>query len=108
MERRWSYEDLIGIRMVIELKEVNHAKFADETLLLGGASYPIAQKLKVEQDIFCEINGSKLNSRKIKIYRWNITRRDMVDILRILGMTGKVQWDSFKYLGTPIFKSSPK
>jgi hypothetical protein len=32
----------------------------------------------------------------------------MTDITRILGIAGKTQWDSFKYLGVPIFKATAK
>ena len=32
----------------------------------------------------------------------------MADISRILGIEGKTTWESFKYLGVPIFKASPK
>ena len=32
----------------------------------------------------------------------------MAGIARLLGMEGTLSWDSFKYLGIPIFKSIPK
>jgi len=32
----------------------------------------------------------------------------MLDIARALEMEGTILWDSFKYLGIPIFKSVPK
>ena len=32
----------------------------------------------------------------------------MADFSRILGINGKTQWDDFKYVGVPIFKSALK
>lgn len=32
----------------------------------------------------------------------------MLEISRILGMEGCTNWDEFKYLGVPIFKSTPR
>jgi hypothetical protein len=48
-----------------------------------------------------------LSLTKSKIYGWNITPREMLDISRVLGMEGYTTWDAFKYLEFPIFKSNP-
>jgi hypothetical protein len=45
---------------------------------------------------------------KSKIYGWNITPRDILDISRVLGMEGCTSWNDFKYLGVSIVKSNPK
>jgi hypothetical protein len=88
-------------------KEINHAQFVDDKLLLGGASTLIARKFKQELDLYKEASGSKFNYRKSQIFGWNFSPREMVEISRILEIEGKTQWDSFKYLGMPISKSSP-
>ena len=49
-----------------------------------------------------------INYRKRQILGWNCNPREMVDISRIFGIEGKTQWDAFKYLGVPMFKSTPK
>ena len=94
--------------MVQNVKDINHAQFFDDTLLLGGASIISACLFKRELDIYKEVSGSKINFQKSKIYGWNCSIRDMTGIARLLGMEGTLSWDSFKYLGIPILKSVPK
>ena len=85
-------------------KDINHAQFADDTILLGGASPIIACRFKLELNRYFQASGSKLNLSKSQIYGWNINPREMVSISRALNMVGIVSWDSFTYLGVPIFK----
>ena len=94
--------------MVHNVEDINHAQFADETLLLGGASMITARNFKRELDIYKEVSGSKINHQKSMIYRWNYLKREMIEITRILDMEGMVSWESFKYLGIPIFRKNPK
>jgi len=61
-----------------------------------------------KQSNYCEVSGSKTNTRKIQIFRWNVSPREMSALTRILDFPGKVQWHSFKYLGFPIFKKNPR
>jgi len=75
---------------------------------VGGSSIIIARKFKQELDIYTIASGSKINYAISQIFGWNFTLREMTDISRILEIAGKSQWDSFKYLGIPISKSSPK
>jgi hypothetical protein len=98
----------MGIWMARGTKDINHAQFVDDTLLLGGASPTIAHKFKVELDYYCRLSGSKLNHRKCQIFSWHISPRELADISRILEIEGTSQWDFFKYLGIPILKASPK
>ena len=69
-------------------KYINHAQFADDTILLGGASHHIARIFKNELDNYCQAFGSKLKLRKSLIYSWNINPREMIEISRILGIEG--------------------
>lgn len=102
------HQNLIGLRIVQGVKDLNHAQFADDTLLLGGASAIIARKFKKELDVSKTVSGNQINNLKSKIYGWNCSPREMLDITRILEMEGSSTWYSFKYLGMPIFKSPPK
>ena len=76
--------------------------------MLGGANEIIARRFKNEMNRYYHASGSKINLRKSQIYGWNINPREMLDITRVLNMDGVVIWESFDYLGVPIFKSNPK
>jgi hypothetical protein len=101
-------KDLHGLRIAQGVKDINHAQFADDTLLLGGASPIIAKKFKEELDAYAAASGSEINQTKSNIYGWNITPNEMLRITRVLGMEGHTNWEAFKYLGVPIFKSAPR
>jgi len=45
-------------------KDINHALFADDTILLGGASRIIARRFKLEMNRYCNASGSKINLGK--------------------------------------------
>ena len=98
----------MGLCISRGVKDINHAQFTDDTILLGGASTHSARNFKTELDIYQEASGSKINYVKSQIFRWNCNPREMLDISRILGIEGKTHWEAFKYLGIPIFKASPK
>jgi hypothetical protein len=98
----------LGLRIALGVKYINHAQFADDTLLLGGASVQTTKKFKMELDVYKEILGSEVSLSKSKIYRWNISPREMLEISRVLGMEGYTNWDVFKYLGVLIFRTKPK
>jgi hypothetical protein len=96
----------MGIKITRGVKDINHAQFVDDTLLLWGASTIIARKFKQQLDLYKEASGSQINYKKIQIFVWNYKPREMVDIARIMEMEGETQWDSFKYLGVPISNPS--
>ena len=72
--------------MVHNVKDINHAQFADDTLLLGGASINSAKSFKKELDTYKEVSGSKINYLKSTIYGWNCSVKDLADIARLLKM----------------------
>ena len=47
--------------MAQNVKDINHAQFVDDTLLLGGASIILAGLFKRELAIYKEVSGSKIN-----------------------------------------------
>jgi ribonuclease HI len=102
------HKNLQGLRIVQGVKDINHAQFADDTLLLGGASPIIAKKFKEELDAYAAASGSEISQAKSNIYGWNITPNEMLGITRVLGMEGHTNWEAFKYLGIPIFKTAPR
>eukprot|EP00253_Pinus_taeda_P006677 PITA_06677 len=108
LDHNQQIQTLPGLRISHKVKDINHAQFTDDTLLLGGASLPSARHFKRELDIYRMISGSKINYRKCSIYGWNCTTKELSDIARLLEMEGNRIWESFKYLGIPIFKSKPK
>jgi len=108
LNRRLQNRTLSGIRIVPKVKEVNHAQFFDDTLLLGAANLNTARNFKTELDLYRSSSGSEINYHKSKIFGWNCSPLEMLEISRILGMEGNATWDTFNYLGIPIFKATPK
>ena len=68
LNRRLQNRSLSGIRIVPKVKDVNHAQFADDTLLLGAANLNTARNFKTELDYFRNSSGSEINFHKSKVY----------------------------------------
>jgi hypothetical protein len=96
------------LRIALRVNDINHDQFADDTLLMGGASLQTTRKFKNELTAYTKISGSVISPTKRKICGWNIMPNEMMDIARVLGMEGCTKWDAFKYLGVPIFNSTPR
>jgi hypothetical protein len=101
-------KSLSGIKMAQKVKHINHAQFDNDTLLLGGANAISTRHFKSELNKYKDASGSEISLYKSKIFGWNCTAREITDISRILGIEGTFTWDSFKYLGVPLFKTSPR
>jgi len=71
---------LSGIRIVPKVKDVNHAQFADDTLLLGAANLNTARNFKSKLDCYMNSSGSEINFHKSKIYGWNCSPLEMLNI----------------------------
>ena len=108
LDRCQQNNELLGLRISHGVKNVNHAQFADDTILLGGASVASARLFKRELEKYQDASGSLINYNKSQILSWNCNPRDLADISRIIGIKGSSQWVDFKYLGVPIFKAAPK
>jgi hypothetical protein len=89
LEHCYSQQELMGIQISRGVKDINHAQFVDDTLLLGGASTIIAHKFKQQLDLYKEASRSQINCRKSKNFGWNCKPREMVEISRILDMEGE-------------------
>ena len=77
---------LPGLRIVNDARKINHAQFADDTLLLGGASTHSVEHFKQELEIYKEVSGSKINFQESKIFSWKCSARELREITRVLGM----------------------
>lgn len=95
--------EIVGLCIARGVKNINHALFADDPLLLGAASVLIASRFKGVLDDFCLISGSRLNIGKCHIYSWNTTSSMINSISRTFGFAASSNWTSFKYLGLPVF-----
>ena len=86
------------------VKASNHAYFANDTILLGEASTTIEKRFKGALSTFLKASDGKVNSTKSKVYGWNYPTGTLEKIERTLGFEGNATWNSFNYLGIPIFK----
>ena len=60
-----------GIRIVKGIEPINHSLFADDSLLLGGASLMISKSFSRMLQYFCSITRALINKRKSTEYDWN-------------------------------------
>ena len=60
--------DLRGLKIARGVKNANHAQYADDTILLGGASVIIAERLREVIYTFLKASDGKVNADKTKIY----------------------------------------
>ena len=87
---------------------INHALFADDSLLLGGASWKIARAFNEILQKFCLILGALVNNKKSVVYGWNVDHSAILRIANSLGFPGFDKWEKIKYLGLPLtLGSSP-
>eukprot|EP00253_Pinus_taeda_P023946 PITA_23946 len=86
----------------------NHALFADDIILLGGATTRISISINATLNKYCRVSGALINENKTEVYSWNIEQRELSDITTLLGFKGQVNWDNFRYLGLPITSGTNK
>lgn len=93
---------LLGLKPSPGVDPLNHALFADDSLLLRGASSRIAKVFDSILKSYCRVSGAQVNKSKSEIYTWNIDHQELIGISNALGFRGHSRWDRFKYLGLPI------
>ena len=59
---------ILGIKAARVMDSINHALFADDSLLLGGSSLNIAQAFNEVLQNFCQISGALINKRKSVVF----------------------------------------
>eukprot|EP00253_Pinus_taeda_P028787 PITA_28787 len=94
------------IRIVQGAPLVNHALFADDSLLLGGASFRMAKAFKSILQKYCSVTGALISERKSAVYGWNSDQQTIDRIASELGFKGYAEWDKIKYLGLPLTMGS--
>ena len=75
---------LPGLSFRGSVPPINHALFADDTILLGIASPQIARNFLRPLDIFLKSSGSSVNLQKSQIYGWNCPSATLCSISQIL------------------------
>eukprot|EP00253_Pinus_taeda_P004040 PITA_04040 len=93
---------ITGIKIEQGAKNINHSQFADDTLLIGGASTTIARRFRKLLDQFMDYSGGKVNEAKSCIYGWNTTNQTIHSIASIFGVPSRLIWNRFSYLGMPV------
>ena len=99
---------LPGLKPSIHSPAQNHALFADDSLLLGGASSRIAKSFDNVLKSYCRVTGASINERKSEVYGWNIEQQELSNISSLLGFNSQAQWEKIKYLGLPIINGCNK
>lgn len=101
-------ETLPHIRVILKTTPINHALFADDSILLGGASIKIERAFNRVIQSFCRVSGAKVNNRKSAVYGRVVDQQSILRISQALRFTGYVSWDKFKYLGLPLTLGTTK
>ena len=77
-----------GIKIAREIDPINHALFANDSLLLGGASLMIAREFNVVLQKFCQSSGALINKSKSGVYGWNVDQGTLHQISDFFGFSG--------------------
>eukprot|EP00253_Pinus_taeda_P018333 PITA_18333 len=106
--RNFGIKEITGIDIVRGSKGINHSLFADDTLLIGGASSLMARRFKETLDLFLQDSGGKLSNNKCMIYTWNVPRHITQRISLIMEIPAQGNLSHFMYLGLPLAKETIK
>jgi len=108
LENQREKRKIIGIRITRGVKEINHYVFADDTLLIGGASNIIARWFKKVLDDFLYALGGLLNNKKCVIYNWNTPINIIHRNSQIMEILVQLKWSHFINHGLPLAKEVVK
>jgi len=100
--------NILGLKPSNGAEPLNHALFANDSLLLGGASIKIARAFGTVLRNHCRLSGALVNERKRGVFSWNIDQHELIGITTLLRFKGQAIWDRFKYLGLPIISGVNK
>eukprot|EP00253_Pinus_taeda_P033222 PITA_33222 len=103
LNKKQQDQEIVGLGIARRIKCINHALFADDTLLLGVSSQLSARKFKEVMEDYFQASGSELNKGKCHVYCWNVSMAVASSIARCVGFAASASWNSFKYLRLPIF-----
>ena len=71
LQQQQDLGELKGLKIARGVRAENHAQFVDDSILLGGTSTIIAERLKSVLSTFLNATDDKLNVNKSKVYGWN-------------------------------------
>eukprot|EP00253_Pinus_taeda_P016655 PITA_16655 len=108
LEKLRKKKEITGISIERGIKEINHSLFANDTLLIEGASSLMAKIFKKILDTFLTALGGRLNNKKCKIYTWNVPLQIMQRMSTIVDIPLQRNWSYFSYLGLPLAKETVK
>ena len=74
-----------GIKIARGVDPINHALFADDSLLLGGALVTIVRAFKDILQNYCLISGALINKNKSVVYGWNVDHSSIIQIANSFG-----------------------
>eukprot|EP00253_Pinus_taeda_P031511 PITA_31511 len=75
--------NILGLEPSHGVDALNHALFADDSLLLGRASIRIAKAIDTVLRSYCRASGALINERKSEVFSWNIDQRDLIGLTTI-------------------------
>lgn len=85
LNKKQADQEIMGLNIARGVKSINHALFADDSLLLGAACLPLAKRFKEVVDVYCEDSRSILNKGKCHIFCQNATIRMIQAISNCFG-----------------------
>jgi len=85
LNKKMQYQEIPWICIARGVQNINHALFADDTLLLGATLIHLATRFKEALDEFGMMSGSSLNKGKCHIFCWNTSLSMLNSIARCLG-----------------------
>eukprot|EP00253_Pinus_taeda_P031381 PITA_31381 len=99
---------LPGLKPTSRVNPLNHALFADDSILLGGASTRIEKAFDAVIRNYGKVSRALVNERKSEVFSWNIDQQEFNIIANILGFKGHSHCDRIRYLGLPIISGVNK
>lgn len=108
LENQRKEKKITRIQILRGVKDINHSHFADDTLLIGGASCILSKRFNKVMDEFLQALGRILNNSKCRIYCWSTPSKTMQRISQILEIPLQINWSHFTYLGLPLAKEVVK
>lgn len=84
LEKKQLDQEIMGLNIARGVKNINHALFADDSLLLGATNLLSASRFKGVLDDYCDATRSILNKGKCHIYCWNVPVSTLNAISRCL------------------------
>lgn len=92
---------LPSLSIARNVKEINHSKFVDDALLIGGASLVIASRFKKILDWYIVLSRGLINTLKFQLIGWNCRVETMKAISHLLGFPMDSHQTSLPIFGFP-------